>query len=91
MTERFELTLTLHGMDTFNDDVDAVVFARKLKVFLQGIRDADKAANGKPRHRLFLTELRKNTATASVRSRSRRAAATSVGGEVLLPGSRLDL
>jgi hypothetical protein len=67
MDTRLELTLTLHGMDSFNDDVDAVVFAQKLKVFLQGIRDADRAANGKPRHRLFLTELRKNTATASVR------------------------
>lgn len=67
MDGRLELTLTLHGMDSFNEDVDAMVFARKLKVFLQGIRDSDKAANGKPRHRLFITDLRKNTATASVR------------------------
>jgi hypothetical protein len=68
MTDRHELTLTLHGLDEFNDEVDAAVFARKLNAFVRGIGHADMAANGgRVRHKLLLTELKKNTATASVR------------------------
>ncbi len=75
MVERRELTLTLHGLEEFNDEVDADVFARKLTSFLKGIRSSDKAVNGRRRHKLLLTDLRKNTATASVRE------------QVYLPGS----
>lgn len=68
METRLELTLTLHGLDTFQHEVDAMVFARKLAAFLRGIKHSDSAANGgKTRHKLLLTDLRKNTATASVR------------------------
>lgn len=68
MDARLELTLTLYGLDKFNEDVDAEIFARKLTAFLKGIRHSDMAANdGKRRHKLLLTELSKNTATASVR------------------------
>lgn len=68
MDKPLELTLTLHGLDAFNEDVDAVVFSRKLGAFLKGIRHSDMAVNGgKIRHKLLLSELKKNTATASVR------------------------
>jgi hypothetical protein len=67
MVERRELTLTLHGLDAFNEDVDGEVFAKKLTAFLNGIRLSDKAVNGRRRHKLLLTELRKGSAVASVR------------------------
>ncbi|WP_158930007.1 hypothetical protein [Acidisphaera sp. S103] len=67
MDDRRELTLTLHGLEEYNHEVDGEVFARKLTAFLKGIRLSDKAVNGRRRHKLLLTDLRKNTATASVR------------------------
>lgn len=67
MADHLELTLTLHGLDVYGQDVDGEVFARKLTAFLKGIRQSDKAVNGKKRHKLLLTALSKNTATASVR------------------------
>ena len=68
MDDRLELTPTLHGLKAFNEDVDGDVFVRKLGAFLRGIKHSDMAANGgKRRHKLLLTALSKNTATASVR------------------------
>ena len=67
MSDRLDLTLTLHGLEEHHHDVDGEVFARKLTAFLKGIRLSDKAVNGQRRHKLLLTELSKNTATASVR------------------------
>jgi hypothetical protein len=64
---RLELTLTLHGFDTFNFDVDGEVFARKLMLFLRGIRASDKTVNGKRRHKLLLTALKKASASVSIR------------------------
>jgi hypothetical protein len=65
--DRRELTLTLHGLDAYNRDVDGEVFARKVTAFLKGVRLSDKAVNGQRRHKLLLTDLRKNTATISIR------------------------
>lgn len=67
MGERDRLTLTLHGLDEFNQDVDGEVFARKLFKFMQGLAEADIAANGARRHRFLISDLKKNTATATVR------------------------
>ena len=68
MERRIELTLTLHGLEAYNEDVDGEVFARKLGAFLRGIKHSDITVNGgKRRHKLLLTQLSKNTATASVR------------------------
>ena len=62
-----ELTLTIYGLDQHHSDVDGEVFARKLTAFLRGIRQADKLVNGKRRHKLLLTALKKASASASVR------------------------
>ena len=67
MAERLELTLTIHGLDGFNQDVDGEVFARKLAAFMRGLAAADKAANGKRRYKFLITNLSRNTATASLR------------------------
>ncbi len=64
---RLELTLTIHGLDEYNRDVDAEVFVKKLATLLKGIRLSDKEVNGRRRHKLLLTELSQNCATASVR------------------------
>lgn len=65
--ERETLTLTLHGMPAFNSDVDGEVFARKFFKFMQGLGEADQAANGSRRLKYLIEKLEKNTATASVR------------------------
>ena len=70
MTERSELSLTLHGLEKFNQDVDGEVFARKFSAFMRGLIAADKAANGGKRNKFLLTDLRKNTATAQVREQT---------------------
>lgn len=70
---RLELTLTLHGLDAFNRDVDVEVFSRKLNAFLRGIKQSDKAANGRRRHKLLLTDLRKASASVSVREQVSQA------------------
>ena len=67
MSDADELTLTIHGLDVFNRDVDGELFARKFFKFMQGIAEADTAANGKRRHKFLISDLKKNTATASVR------------------------
>lgn len=67
MDKRLELTLTIHGLDEYNQDVDGEVFARKLGAFVRGLAAADKAANGKRVFKFLLTDLSKNTATASLR------------------------
>ena len=61
------LTLTLHGLQAFNKDVDAEVFARKFFKFMQGLAEADKAANGSRSSKFLIEGLEKNTATATVR------------------------
>lgn len=65
--DRLEITFTLHGLDEYNQDVDGEVFAKKFSAFVRGLGKADKAANGVRRHRFLLTDLKKNTATASLR------------------------
>lgn len=78
MAERLELTLTIHGLDEYNQDVDGEVFARKFSAFVRGLAAADKAVNGKRMFKFLLTDLRKGTATASVRE------------QVAARGNRLD-
>lgn len=65
--EREELTLTIHGLDIFNGDVDGEVFARKFFKFMQGLAEADKATNGSRALSYLITDLARNTATARVR------------------------
>lgn len=67
MAHHEEITLTLHGLDQHNRDVDGEVFAKKLSAFMLGLAAADIAANGKRRHKFFVAGLKKNTATASFR------------------------
>ena len=74
---KLELTLTLHGLDSFNHDVDVEVFSRKLNAFLRGIRQSDKAANGR---RLLLTDLRKASASVSVREQVSQGGPAPVSG-----------
>ena len=61
------LTITLHGLPSFNKDVDGEVFARKFFKFMQGLGEADAAANGSRRLKFLIERLEKNTATAAVR------------------------
>lgn len=67
MAHEEEITLTLHGLDHHNRDVDGEVFAKKLSQLMQGLAAADIAANGKRRFKFFVAGLKKNTATASFR------------------------
>ena len=69
---RLELTLTLHGPETVDNSVDVELFSRKLTAFLKGIRQADKIVNGKRSNRLLLTEMRKASASISVREQALR-------------------
>ncbi|KPL53608.1 hypothetical protein ABB55_16455 [Prosthecomicrobium hirschii] len=69
MSDRSEITLTIHGLDTHNQDVDGEVFAKKFSAFLKALAAADIAANGKRRHKFMVSALAKNTATAAVRER----------------------
>ena len=70
MAEREELTLTIYGFDAFNGDVDGEVFARKFFKFMQGLKEADKAANGTRALRYLIADLNKNTATAKIREQN---------------------
>ncbi|WP_404289311.1 hypothetical protein ACD578_24530 [Microvirga sp. RSM25] len=67
MPQDGEITLTIHGLDAFNRDVDGEVFAEKFTAFMKALAAADTAANGKRRHKFLISGLVKNTATASVR------------------------
>lgn len=65
--ERDSLTLTLHGLTAFNEDVDGEVFARKFFKFMQALAASDETANGGRRLKYLIEKLEKNTATAAVR------------------------
>jgi hypothetical protein len=67
MAKYRDLTLTLHGLDEYNQAVDGEVFARKFAAFMRGLGKADAVANGERRHKFLISDLRKNTATAVVR------------------------
>jgi hypothetical protein len=64
-----ELTLTIHGLLEYNAAVDGEVFAVKFQKFIRGLAAADKAANGSRRLKFMISDLSKNTATASVKER----------------------
>lgn len=68
-----EITLTIHGLDAFNGEVDGEVFARKFSAFMKGLALADLMANGERRHQFMISALVKNTATASVAEREFKA------------------
>jgi hypothetical protein len=70
VADREELTLTLYGFDAFNGDVDGEVFARKFFKFMQGLKEADKAANGTRALKYLIADLNKNTATAKIREQN---------------------
>lgn len=72
MPDREELTLTLYGLEAFNRLVDGEVFARKFFKFMQGLAEADKAANGTRALKYLITDLNRNTATAKVREQEAR-------------------
>lgn len=65
--ERDTLTLTLHGLPAFNEDVDGEVFARKFFKFMQALAASDEIVNGGRRLKYLIDKLEKNTATAAVR------------------------
>ncbi|CAN7366342.1 hypothetical protein LJR231_002163 [Phyllobacterium sp. LjRoot231] len=67
MAHNEQITLTIHGLDQNKRDVDGEVFAKKLTALMAGLAAADIATNGKRKHKFFITELKKNTATASFR------------------------
>lgn len=64
-----ELTLTIHGLPEYNEAVDGEVFAAKFQKFMKGLAAADEAANGKRQVRFLISDLSRNTATASVREK----------------------
>lgn len=63
------ITLTIHGLVAFNDEVDGEVFAEKFSAFMKGLASSDEAANGERRHKFVISDLRKNTATAAISER----------------------
>lgn len=65
--EKETLTLTLHGLPSFNKDVDGEVFARKFFKFMQALAVADTKVNGERKVKYLIDDLVKNTATARVR------------------------
>ncbi|HEV7293133.1 MAG TPA: hypothetical protein VGN79_12510 [Devosia sp.] len=66
MSHPHDLTLTIHGLVDFNDEVDGEVWAEKFTAFMKGLAAADEAANGKRVHKFIVADLRKNTATAQI-------------------------
>ncbi|WP_448954841.1 hypothetical protein [Labrys neptuniae] len=67
MTSEREASLTLHGLDGYNHEVDAEVFADKFRTFLKALAAADEIINDTRRYKYMITALVKNTATAQVR------------------------
>jgi hypothetical protein len=67
--ENREVTLTVHGLDEYNQAVDGEVFARKFAAFMRGLGKSDFAANGSRKHKFMIAELRKSSATAVIRER----------------------
>jgi hypothetical protein len=59
MGEYRELTLTLHGLDQHNQDVDGEVFARKFTAFMRGLGKSDAFANEGRWHKFLISDLRK--------------------------------
>jgi hypothetical protein len=75
-----KLTLTIHGLEAFHGDVDGEVFAEKFSAFIHGLAAADKAANGERRHKFVISDLVKNTATATVSERGYKSGVFSRSG-----------
>jgi hypothetical protein len=75
-----KITLTIHGLVDFHGEVDGEVFAEKLSAFIRGLAIADTAANGERRHKFFVADLVKNTATASLQERLFRTGAENHSG-----------
>lgn len=75
MAESRDITLTIHGLVEFNDEVDGEVFAEKFSAFMRGLAASDIAANGERRHQFIIGDLRKNTATAQIKERKIKVAA----------------
>ncbi len=67
MGDRDELTFKFYGSDQFNRDADGELFARRFFKFMQGLHEADKAANGRRVHRFLISDLHRSSASASVR------------------------
>jgi hypothetical protein len=80
MADYRDLTLTLHGLDEYNQAVDGEVFAWKFAAFMRGLGRSDAAANGKRRYKFLISDLKKNTATAVVREQLAKKGASSHSG-----------
>lgn len=80
MAENEELTLTIRGLPQHNEAVDGEVFAAELKRFMRGLAASDVATNGKRRLKYFIADLKKNTATASIREQVMDAPALTRSG-----------
>ncbi|AVF03904.1 MULTISPECIES: hypothetical protein [Devosia] len=80
MADGRDITLTIHGLVEFNDEVDGEVFAEKFSAFMRGLAASDIAANGERRHQFIIGDLRKNTATAQIVERKNKVAAITHSG-----------
>jgi hypothetical protein len=80
MAKEGNITLTIHGLVEFNDQVDGEVFAEKFSAFMKGLAIADETANGERMHKFVIAGLKKNTATAEVAEYEFRASPTRQSG-----------
>lgn len=64
-----QLVFALHGPDKGSDEVDAAVFAAKLSHMISALKEADKSANGKPKHQYVIQRLQSSTPTVFIKER----------------------
>ena len=70
-----DLKLTIYGLDAQGDEVDAVVFADKLKRVVSALRKLDSFYNAKGQHRFMINDLAFASASVWLREKQMRAKA----------------
>lgn len=64
-----DLTFTIYGLEHHGDEVDAVVFADKLKKLVSGLRKLDSFYNTKAQHNFMIHDLEFASATVMLREK----------------------
>jgi hypothetical protein len=75
-----DVTLSLHGLEEYSQEVDGEVFALKFAAFMRGLGKSDVATNGTRRHRFPIRDLRKSSAIATVREQVTKRGAPAQSG-----------
>ena len=68
-----DLTLTIYGLDVHADEVDAVVFADKLKKVISALKKLDSFYNAKGQHKFMINDLKYSSATVVLREKEMKS------------------